>query len=227
MVELPSGIRLDFTLKDREVKRQLGKCRPRAYSDLIKSDILGSLDMGSSYLPYSRSPPPPTMETSPKGPPVVNPTREELQFRVELLAKKRRSAKRKAQAPPESSLPAWSKIPKLGASSLSSPTKERGSHAQVRVRGQASPSLAEVVGAQCRSSSTFGAKGSSRRATEPPLKVLPISIWSPPTQNATPSPPMREVIALELRGVRTCCSPMRSSSSELFHLSFGTPILRR
>ena len=96
--------------------------------------------------------------------------------------------------PPKSSLPARGKIPKLGAYSLSSPTKERGSHSQVRVRGQALPSLGEVseaASAQCRSSSAAGAKGSSRGATEPPLKVLPISIWSPPGQNATPSPPIR------------------------------------
>ena len=44
------------------------------------------------------------------------------------------------------------------------------------------PSLAEVfevAGAQRRSSSAARAEGSSRRAVEPPLKVLPISIWSP------------------------------------------------
>ena len=52
-------------------------------------------------------------------------------------------------------------------------------------------SLAEVVGAQRRSSSAAGAEGSSRRDDEPPLKVLPISIWSPSAQNATTSPPMR------------------------------------
>ena len=42
MVVLPSGIRPDLTLEDREVKWRLGKCRPRAYSDLIKSDLPGS-----------------------------------------------------------------------------------------------------------------------------------------------------------------------------------------
>ena len=56
------------------------------------------------------------------------------------------------------------------------------------------PSLAKVseeVSAQRRSSSAAGAKGSSRRDAEPPLKVLPISIWSPLAQNAAPSPPRR------------------------------------
>ena len=118
--------------------------------------------------------------------------------------KKKRSTKRKAQAPPESSLPAQGKIPKLGASSLSPPSKEQGLH-QVWVRGQALPSLAEVsevAGAQRRSSSTAGAKGSSRRAAEPPLKVLLISIWSPLAQNATPSPPMRGDVGSDCFGVK-------------------------
>ena len=41
MVVLPSGIRPYLTLEDREVKRWLGKCRPWAYSDLIKSKLHG------------------------------------------------------------------------------------------------------------------------------------------------------------------------------------------
>ena len=58
------------------------------------------------------------------------------------------------------------------------------------MRGQALPSLDEVskvVSAQRRSSSAAEAKGSLRRAAEPSLKVLPISIGSPPAQNATTS----------------------------------------
>ena len=179
MVTLPSGIRLDLTPKDRGVKRQLGKCHPLAYSDLIRLDIPGSSGVSPFCSLYSRSPPPPAMETSPKGPSAVKPTWEELQARVDLLTKKRRSAKRKTQAPPESSLPAQGKILKLGASAPSSPTKEWGLRAQVRVRGQVFPSLAEVfevAGAQRCSSFSTGAKGSSRRAAEPPLKVLPISV---------------------------------------------------
>ena len=75
------------------------------------------------------------METYPGGPLIVKPTRGELRARVELLAKKRRSIKRKAQDPPESSLAAQGKVPKLGVSVPRSPVKEWGSHAQVRVRG--------------------------------------------------------------------------------------------
>ena len=91
----------------------------------------------------------------------MKPTREELQARVELLAKKRRSVKCKAQDPPESSLPARGKTLKLGAYVPPSPVKERGLHTQVRVRGQVLPSLAEVfevAGAQRRSSSAAGAE---------------------------------------------------------------------
>ena len=79
---LPSGIRLDLTPEDREVKRQLGKCRPRAYSDLIRYDIPSSLGVRPSCSPLSRSPPPPAVETSPGGPLAVKPTRGELQARV-------------------------------------------------------------------------------------------------------------------------------------------------
>ena len=53
------------------------------------------------------------------------------------------------------------------------------------------PSLAKVseeAGAQLRSSTAARVKGSLRRVAEPPLKVLPISIWSHSTQNAMPSP---------------------------------------
>ena len=187
MVELLLGIRPDLTPEDREVKRQLGKCRPRAYSDLIGSDIPDSSDVSPSCSPCSTSPLPPAMETSPGGPLVVKPTQGELRARVELLAKKRRSVKRKAQDPLESSLPARGKVPKVGVS-------DPRSRAQVQVRGKAlssSTEVSKVVGAQRRSSSVVGVKGSSRKVVEPPLKVLPIFVWSPSAQNALPSPPTR------------------------------------
>ena len=57
-----------------------------------------------------------------------------------------------------------------------------------------------MAGAQHCSSSTTGAEGSSRRATKPPLKVLPISIWSPSAQNTTPSPPMRGDVGIDRFG---------------------------
>ena len=116
MVALPSGIRLDLTPEDREVKWQLGKFRPRAYSDLIRSDISSSSGVSSSCSSLLRSPLPPAMETSLGGPLTVKKTLGELQACVELLAKKKRRVKRKARDPPESSLLARSKASKLGVS---------------------------------------------------------------------------------------------------------------
>ena len=85
MVALPSGIHPDLTHEDREVKRQLGKCHPRVYFDLIRSDIPSSSGVSPSCYPYLRSPLPSTMEISFEGPSSVKPTREELQARVKLL----------------------------------------------------------------------------------------------------------------------------------------------
>ena len=104
MVVLPSGIHPNLTHEDREVKLRLGKCRPRAYSDLIRLDIPGSLGVSPSSSPRSRSPPLPAMETSPGGPLVMKPTQGELRAHVELLAKKKRSVKRRPQDPPQGSL---------------------------------------------------------------------------------------------------------------------------
>ena len=116
MVAFLSGIRPDLTSEDKEVKHQLGKCRPRAYFDLIKSDIPGSSGVSPSCSPCLTSPPPLAMETSPRGPLVVKPTRGELRAHVELLAKKRRSEKHKAQDPPKTSFLARGKVLKLGVS---------------------------------------------------------------------------------------------------------------
>ena len=70
-----------------------------------------------------------------------------------------------------------------------------------------------MAGAQRHSSSTAGVKGSSRKAVELPLKVLPVFVWSPLVQNASPSPPTRGDMGddrFEVEGVRTLYSPMQS-----------------
>ena len=78
---------------------------------------------------------------------IAKPTRGELRALLEMLAKKKRSVKRKTQASPKGYPHAGGKILKVGVSSLPS--------------------------------STVGAEDSSGRAVEPPLEVLPISVWSP------------------------------------------------
>ena len=96
--------------------------------------------------------------------------------------------KRKPQDSLEMSHQTWGKAPRLGTSS-SSPS------AHVGVQGQVSPSPAEVQRAsssQPRSASAAKAKDSSGRAAEPPLEVMPISVWSPPAQSAEPPPAIEE-----------------------------------
>ena len=90
------------------MKRQFVKCSPQAYSELIRSNILGpsgvkpSLPFEPSGAKFSR---PSTL-----GPPqysVMMPSQEELQARVELLAKKKRSAKSKVLATPQEQPCGW------------------------------------------------------------------------------------------------------------------------
>ena len=59
---------------------------------------------------------------------IAKPTRGELRARLEVLAKKERSVKRKTQASPEGSPPAWCKILKVGVSSSPSVTVGAGDY---------------------------------------------------------------------------------------------------
>ena len=158
MIAWPSGVRPDLSPEDEEVKRKLVKCAPRAYSELIRSDIPGPSDARPARLPFLRPSPifvmkpflPSVSKSSSPSilePFIAKPTRGELRARLEVLAKKKRSVKQKTHASPEGYPFARGKILKVGASS--------------------SPS------------SFVGAGDSSRRAAEPPLEVLPISVWSP------------------------------------------------
>ena len=111
---LPSGIRPDLNSEDKEVKQQLTKCLPWMYSELIRSDIPEPSGVNPSRPPALRPSLNSVMKPSREGPSTVKPTREELQARVESLAKKKRSIKHKDQAPPESSLAIRGKILRLG-----------------------------------------------------------------------------------------------------------------
>ena len=119
------------------------------------------------------------------------------------MAKKKRSVKRKAQAPLESSLAIRGKVPRLGASSPPSTAKGWGLSDQVPVRGQAPPPVVEV-------SKAAGPKNSSRRSTELPLIVLPISIRSPLAQDFKhPITTLEDEgrVASKPKGKRTRCLP--------------------
>ena len=177
-----SGIHPDLSPDDREVKRKLAKCLPGAYSELIRSDIPGSSGSKSSQPPILGPSPPSFMKFFQERPPVVKPTRGELQSRVETLSRRPRSVKRKSQDSLENSHPARGKAPRLGTSP-SSPS------ANVQLQRRALPSWADVPRApssQPGSASPSKAKDSSGRAVEPPLEVVPISVWSPPAQSIEP-----------------------------------------
>ena len=169
LVMRSSGIRPSLNPEDEEVKRKLAKCRTRVYSKLIRSDIPGPSSMSPSQAPASRPSLPFVMKTSREGPSIVKPTRKELQARVESLAKKKMSVKRKAQAPLESSLAIRGKVPRLGAPSPSSTAKGWGLSDQVPTTSQAPPFMVEV-------SKVAGLEISSGRSVELPLDVLPISV---------------------------------------------------
>ena len=123
-----SGARPDLSLEDEEVKRKLVKCASRAYSELIRSDIPGLSSVRPARLPFLRPSPlsvlrpllPSVSKPSSSlvlDPSTAKPTRGELRARMEVLAKKKRSVKRKPQAFPEGFPPAQCKALKAGASS--------------------------------------------------------------------------------------------------------------
>ena len=176
------GICLDLGPEDKVVKRKLAKCLPRAYSELIRLDIPRSSGSRSSYLATLRPSPSFVMKFSHDGPPVVKPTKGELLARVETLSRRSRSVKRKTLDSPEKGHSAWGKVPRLGTSSSSPST-------HVRMQGQALQPSVEVPRApssQLRYDSIAKAKDSSGRVSEPPLEVMPITVWSPPTQSTEP-----------------------------------------
>ena len=109
MVAWISGARPDLSPENEEVKRKLVKCAPSAYSELIRSDIREPSGARPTRLPFLR--PSPLSVMKPSLPPVSKssssyvlepfskkPTWGELRARLEVLAKKKRSVKRKSQA---------------------------------------------------------------------------------------------------------------------------------
>ena len=114
-----SGIRPDLSPEDQVVKRKLAKCLPRAYSEFIRLSIPGSSGLKSSRPTTLRPSPPSVMKFSHDGPPVVKPTKGELQARVETLSQRSQSVKRKPLDSLERGHPTWGKAPRLGMPSSS------------------------------------------------------------------------------------------------------------
>ena len=184
----PSGIRPNLSPEDEGVKQKLVKCSPRTYSKLIRSDIEGPSSEKSSRPSKpsgAKSSRPYALRPSQSS--FMKLSQEELQAQVEFLAKKKRSAKRKVPVAPKSSPTARGKVPKLGESYSPSSIREDRSSGQFRARGH-TPHLvdevSEVTGPQFCSPLVVIAKSSPERTVEPPLDIMPISIWSPSAQSA-------------------------------------------
>ena len=179
----PLGAQPDLSPEDKEVKRKLVKCAPGAYSELIRSDISRSSGARSARLPFLRSSPLSIMKRSvPKSsslsvsePLTTKPTRGELWSRLEVLAKKKRSVKWKPPSSPEGCPPARGKTLKVGA--YPSPLSIVGASDSSRGRGGGG-----------------GGGGGGDAANEPPLEVLPISVWSPTSRGAAPPPTMLDEV---------------------------------
>ena len=173
LVAWSSSARPDLSPEDEEVKRKLVRCASRAYSELIKSDIPGPSGARPSRLPFLRSSPFSVMKplvsksSSPSvsEPLIAKPTLGELRARLEVLAKKNRSVKRKPPTSPEGCPPARGKILKVGASS--------------------SPLSAVRAGDSERG---------GRTAVKAPLEVLPLSVWSPTSRGTAPPPAMPDEV---------------------------------
>ena len=163
-----SGARPDLGLEDNAIVQELAECPPRPYPELIKLDIPCTSSSRSARFVVLRSSPPSNMKVSPTGPFAAKPTKGELLRRLETLSRKPRSMKRKALDSAKKDRSASAKVLKLGESSFS-PAKDP-----------------KVLSLQSRSGSAAKAKGSSGRAVEQPLAVMPITVWNPPAQSVKP-----------------------------------------
>ena len=130
MVAWPSGVRPSLSPEDEEVKWKQVKCAPLAYSELMRSNIPRPSGARPSRLPSLRPSPlsvmnPPVSKSSSPSvsePFIAKPTQGELRARLEVQAKKKRSANRKNLTSFEGCPPTRGKILKVGASSSPSST---------------------------------------------------------------------------------------------------------
>ena len=115
------GARLDLSAEDNVVVLALAECPARPYAELIKSDIPGPSNLGSTRSTASRPSPPSTMGVSPIGLTAATPTRGEILVHLGLgaMSLKPRSAKRKKSSSTEKDQPVPAKVQKLGVSPTS------------------------------------------------------------------------------------------------------------
>ena len=184
---------LNLSPEDEKVKRKLVKCAPRVYSELIRSDIPGPSDARLARLPFLRSSPISVMSpsVSKSSSPSISEPLIPKPTQGELRSRMEVLAKKKRRVKRKpSSLPEG-----------------------------CPPTRGKIlkVGASSSPSSTVGVGNSSGRAVEPPLEVLPISIWSPTSQGAAPPPAMPD----EVTGNRNRFEAAGDEDSLLSHAELG------
>ena len=152
------------------MKWKLVKCAPRAYSELIRLDIHGSSGARPTRLPFMRSSPlsimkPPIPKSS--SPSVSEPLTVKP-TRGELRSRLEVLVKKKRRV------------------KRKPPSSPKG----------CPPARGKIlkVGASSSPLSAVGAGDSSGRADEPPLEVLPISVWSPTSRGAAPPSAMPDEV---------------------------------
>ena len=181
-----SGARIDLSAEDDVVALILAECSARPYTELIKSAISGPSNLKPARPTALRPSPPPSKKVSPIGPSASTPTKGELLAQLETLSRKPRSVKRKNSGFADKDRPDFAKVPRLGASSSSLPTPAQKSE---RVQ---SPAAEAPIVLSSQPPSKFAAKATnfSGGSAEQPLAVVPITVWSPPTESVR-SPPRR------------------------------------
>ena len=171
------------------MKRKLVKCASRAYSELIRTNIPGSSGASPARLPFLRSSPLSVMK--PPVPKYSSPSVSEP-----LIAKPTRGELR-------------SRLEVLVKKKMSVKRKPLSSPEGCP------PARGKIlkVGASSSPSSAFGAGDSFRRADEPLLEVLLISVWSPMSRGAAPPPAMPD----KMTGNRDRFEAARDEDSLLSH----------
>ena len=157
------------------------ECPARPYAELIKSDNPGPSNVRSARSSASRPLPPPTMEVSPIGLSAATPTRGEILVQLGTLSRKPQSVKRKTPSSVEKDQPVLAKALKLGGS----PT----SYLRCPERAQ-SPIAEAPMSSPPPSKSAAKEKSLLGGVVELPLAVMPITVWSPPSESFR-SPPRR------------------------------------
>ena len=176
-----SGVRIGLSIDNEAVALALAECPACPYTELIKSGIPDPSSSKSARSGALRPSPSSTMRVSLVGPFAAHPTRGEVLAQLVTLSRKPRSVKRKTPGSTEKDRPVLAKAPKLGASPISFVQRPERAQSPVAEASMVMSSLPP-------SKSAAKAKSILGGAVEQPLAVMPITVWNPPSESASPPP---------------------------------------